>query len=303
MSKPLKQNAYFHLHTAVLLAGGTGLFGRLITIGELPLVWFRVVISAVLLVAILAITRKLSRPTTKEALMMLWCGALLSIHWVFYYGSIKAANISIGAVCFSLVGIMTAVIEPLMAHRRPMLREVLLGMLPVVGIALIFGVDAQYRLGIGLGIISSLIYTFYSIRCKKVQADSSQSSSVMLLYEMIGGTVVLGIAMPVYAKLFPSVALMPQNNDIWFLLLFAAVFTILPFLLQLLALRNISAFTVNLTYNLETVYTILFAMILFNEASELNWSFWVGMLLIVASVAMQTILSIRREKTKITSDN
>lgn len=217
------------------------------------------------------------------------CGVLLSVHWVFYYGSIKMANVSIGAVCFALVGFMTAILEPIIKRHRPSWREILLGLLTVVGIALIFGFDPRYRLGIAMGVVSSLLYTFFSICSKSVQASSGQSSTTMLFYEMIGGSIILVSVIPLYALWFPDIKILPSRIDVLYLLIFSSLFTVLPFLLQLQALRSISAFTVNLSYNLEPVYTILLAIILFGEDKELNASFWIGISLIILSVILQTL--------------
>lgn len=291
-------HAYLRLHLAVLIAGGTGLFGRLITVGELPLVCLRVILGAAFLAAVLWLqdllsgkdsTRgsRLHRLPRRELLMIMGCGVLLSVHWVFYYGSIKAANVSIGAVCFALVGFFTAVIEPLIDHHKPSWREIALGLLTVAGIALIFGFDARHRLGIGLGVVSSILYTFFSIYSKRVQASTGHSSSTMLLYELLGGAIILSFAVPLYSAAFPDVAVIPTPRDWVLLIIFASVFTVAPFLLQLQALRHISAFTVNLTYNLEPVYTILAAMVLFDEAAELNFSFYLGIALIVIAVALR----------------
>lgn len=291
-------NAYLRLHLAVLIAGGTGLFGRLITVGELPLVCLRVIMGAAFLAAVMALQdlvsgkapargSRLHRLPRRELLMIMGCGVLLSVHWVFYYGSIKAANVSIGAVCFALVGFFTAVIEPLIDHHKPSWREIALGLLTVAGIALIFGFDARHRLGIGLGIVSSILYTFFSIYSKRTQASTGRSSSTMLLYELLGGAVILSFAVPLYSAAFPDVAVVPTPRDWVLLVVFATIFTVVPFLLQLQALRHISAFTVNLTYNLEPVYTILAAMLLFDEAAELNFSFYLGIALIIIAVVLR----------------
>lgn len=292
----MKDNPYIRLHLGILLAGGTGLFGRLISIGELPLVCIRVIIASIILAAILGAQKHLHKLSWSHLWKIMGCGVLLSVHWVFYYGSIKAANVSIGAVCFALVGFFTAIIEPILERRKPSWMELMLSLLTVLGIALIFGLDAQHRLGIGIGVLSSFIYTFFSIFSKKVQAETGHKSSTMLLYEMTGGAIVLTLLTPLYSIIFPEVDIIPTWSDCGYLLLFASVFTIAPFLLQLQALRHISAFTVNLSYNLEPVYTILLAMVIFNEAGELNHSFWIGIALIVMSVVMQTVLSRKKKK-------
>ncbi|MCQ2295703.1 MAG: DMT family transporter [Bacteroidales bacterium] len=289
-------NAYLRLHLAILLAGGTGLFGRLITIGELPLVCYRVILAMVMLAGLLWWQKKHTFPPIRQVLQMAGCGALLAIHWVFYYGSIKAANVSIGAVCFALVGFFTAIVEPAMGKKRPSWTELCLSAITLVGILLIFGFNSQYRLGIGLGIVSSLIFTFFSVFSKRVQAFSGESSSTVLLYQLMGGAVVLIFLLPLYHWVFPATGIRPSQADCWYLLLFASVFTIAPFLLQLQALRSISAFTVNLSYNLEPIYTILLAIILFNEATELDIYFWMGIGLILLSVALQTYSSIKKKQ-------
>lgn len=290
------KDAYVRLHAAILLAGGTGLFGRLISIGELPLVGIRVIVASLLLAALLGARKQLAKLPWAHLWRMMGCGALLSIHWVLYYGSIKAANISIGAVCFALVGFFTAIVEPVLERRAPSWRELLLSLLTVAGIALIFGLDPRYRIGIAIGVLSSIVFTFFSIFSKRVQSETGCTSSTMLLYEMIGGAVVLLLLLPPYALAFPNAGIIPTWKDAGWLLLFSTVFTIAPFLLQLQALRHISAFTVNLSYNLEPVYTILLAMIFFGEAGELNGGFWLGILLIVVSVVLQTVAAIRSRR-------
>ena len=239
--------------------------------------------------------KKLHRMPLRHLLMIGGCGALLSIHWVFYYGSIKAANVSIGAVCIALVGFFTAIIEPFFTHKRISWKELFLSLIAVSGIVLIFGLDARYRLGIALGFVSSLVYTFFSLCSKKVQAETKHKSSTMLLYEFFGGVVILAPLTPLYGLVFPDVQIMPTSRDFLLLFLFASAFTISPFLLELQALRSISAFTVNLSYNLEPLYTILLAMLIFGEQSELNVSFWAGVFLIVLSVVLQTLRTVRHK--------
>ena len=286
-SKPA--HAYLRLHTGILLAGATGVFGRLISLAELPLVWYRMIIATGVLAAVLAVGGRLHRPTFREAWRIGCCGTLLAIHWVLFYGSIKAANVSVGVVCFALNGFFTALLEPMASGKRFSLRDLLLGLITLGGIVLIFGLNMQFRTGIVIGTLSSLFYTLFAIASKRVQSATGVESSAMLLYELLTGWCVLSLAMPFYAMLYPSVSLMPEGSDWLFITLFASVFTIGPFLTQLQALRTLSAFTVNLSYNLEPLYSIALAMLLFNEAQELNLSFWMGVSMIVAAVGYHAV--------------
>lgn len=286
-SKPA--HAYLRLHTGILLAGATGVFGRLISLAELPLVWYRMIIAAGVLAAVLALGGRLHRPTFREAWRIGCCGTLLAIHWVLFYGSIKAANVSVGVVCFALNGFFTALLEPVASGKRFSLRDLLLGLITLGGILLIFGLNMQFRTGIVIGTFSSLFYTLFAIASKRVQSATRVESSAMLLYELLTGWCVLSLAMPFYAMLYPSASLLPEGSDWLFIPLFASVFTIGPFLTQLQALRTLSAFTVNLSYNLEPLYSIALAMLLFNEAQELNLSFWMGVSMIVATVGYHAV--------------
>lgn len=286
-SKPA--HAYLRLHTGILLAGATGVFGRLISLAELPLVWYRMIIATGVLAAVLAVGGRLHRPTFREAWRIGCCGTLLAIHWVLFYGSIKAANVSVGVVCFALNGFFTALLEPMASGKRFSLRDLLLGLITLGGIVLIFGLNMQFRTGIVIGTFSSLFYTLFAIASKRVQSATGVESSAMLLYELLTGWCVLSLAMPFYAMLYPSVSLMPEGSDWLFITLFASVFTIGPFLTQLQALRTLSAFTVNLSYNLEPLYSIALAMLLFNEAQELNLSFWMGVSMIAAAVGYHAV--------------
>ena len=290
------KHSYLRLHVSILLAGATGLFGKFISISELPLVFYRVVFSAMFLALVMGLGHRLHRLPGRQLAAILGCGVLLSVHWVCYYGSIKLANVSIGAICFALVGFFTALVEPLVNHHKPSWRELMLSLITVAGVMLIFGFDTRYRVGIAVGCLSSLLYSFYSVLSKKVQAVTGRASSTMLFYELVGGGVVLAVALFIFSQCRPEADVIPSAHDFWALLIFAAVFTIAPFLLQLQALRSISAFTVSLSYNLEPIYTILLAMLIFGESRELSGAFWIGVSLILISVLIQTLLAITAKR-------
>lgn len=290
------KHSYLRLHVSILLAGATGLFGKFISISELPLVFYRVVFSAMFLALVMGLGHRLHRLPGRQLAAILGCGVLLSVHWVCYYGSIKLANVSIGAICFALVGFFTALVEPHVNHHKPSWRELMLSLITVAGVMLIFGFDTRYRVGIAVGCLSSLLYSFYSVLSKKVQAVTGRAGSTMLFYELVGGGVVLAVALFIFSQCRPEADVIPSAHDFWALLIFAAVFTIAPFLLQLQALRSISAFTVSLSYNLEPIYTILLAMLIFGESRELSGAFWIGVSLILISVLIQTLLAIKAKR-------
>lgn len=285
------KEAFFKLHLSVLLAGGTGVFGRLITLNEGLLVWYRMLLATVMFFFILLVLKKLHRVSFKDVLRISGVGILLAIHWLFFYGSIKASNVSIGVVCLSLMSIFTVIFEYLIDRYRVSYKEILFSVIGVLGIVLIFHFDTRYRLGIFLGGISSAMASLFTISNKKVSAGFP--SSTMLLYEMLGGFVGLSLFLPFYLKYFPVPTILPSMTDFIYLLVFVSVCTVWLYILQIQVLKKVSAFTVNLTYNLEPIYSIILAMIIFHEAKDLNFSFYAGLGMIVFSVVLQTLNVIR----------
>jgi drug/metabolite transporter (DMT)-like permease len=205
---------------------------------------------------------------------------------VFFYGSIKYANVSIGLVCFSAVGFFTALIDPLLTRSRVKPMELLLGLIVMLGIYLIFHFDNQYRTGIVLGVISSLFAALFTTLNRKLILR--HGTDTVTLYEMTGGWLVLTLLLPFYLRQSAPEHILPTLNDFLWLLFLSLVCTVLAFRLSLDALRKISPFTVNLSYNLEPVYGILLAFLVYAENEYLGPGFYAGFALILGTVLLQT---------------
>ena len=280
------KKGFIQLHLSVLLAGFTGLFGKLITLNEVDIVWYRMLFTS----CILLVFTGIPKVGWKKFLQLSGCGALLGLHWMLFYGSIKASNVSIGVVCFSLIGFFTAICEPLILKRKFSWLELLLSLITVSGVLCIFSFDARYRYGIMIGVVSSLVCALYVI-CNK-RASVGVRSRDVLMSQMSGGLVAVSCIIPVYLLFFPSsqsVVVVPQGANVWYMLCHALFCTVGMYLLQIQALKRLSAFTVNLSYNLEPCYTIILAFLIFGEGREVNFSFYLGIALIVASVLLQTL--------------
>ena len=279
--------AFLQLHAAVFLAGFTGVLGRLIELNEGWLVWYRMLLSALLLLLIFLVRKQSIRIEKKYLIQCIGIGALIALHWVFFYGSIKYANVSIALVCFAATGSFTAFLEPLILKRRVDVVEVLLGLLVLLGIYLIFHFDAQYKIGILLGVVAAFLSALFPIFNK--QLIQHIPADKLTFYELSGGWLMLSLLLPLYLQLSPAEKHFPSLMD-WFWLLMLALFcTVLAFQLSVNALKKISPFTANLTYNLEPVYGIALAFLLYHEEKELGDGFGWGILLIVASVLIQTL--------------
>lgn len=276
------------LHLAVFLAGWTGIFGRLISLGGLPLVWYRMMVSVATLSVVMAFLKRLHSVGWKGLVKIAGCGAILAFHWVAFFASIQASNVSIGVACVATSCFFTTLFDPLINRKHISWAEVVISFISIAGVLLIFSLDVRYRLGIALGLLCSALYSVFSLLNINVARETGEPSDTMLLYELIGGVLFLTLCMPLYAHLFPTEPVVPVRTDYLWLFLLGSLFTVLPFLFQLQALTRLSAFTVNLAYNLEPIYSIAIAAVLFHELQEVNFSFWLGITLIVVSVLIQT---------------
>lgn len=279
------KKAFIQLHIAVLLAGLTGILGKLITLNEGLLVWYRLLLTAVSLWILAFIRRQAIRIDRKDIWRIFGVGCLAALHWVFFYGSIKYANVSVALLCFSAIGFFTALLEPLI-FRHPIDKvELLLGLLVIVGIFLIFRVDQHYKTGILIGMVSSLLGSLFPVLNKRILRRVP--AGTVTLYELSGGFIFLSILLPFYLHLFPTNYVIPSPGDWGWLLLLSWACTVLAFNLSMSALGKISAFTVNLSYNLEPVYGIFLAFVVFREDRHLSLGFFIGFLLIILSIVLQ----------------
>ena len=281
------RKALLQLHIAVFLAGFTAILGQLIKLNEGLLVWYRLLITVITLAVILVIQKEFIFIPWKQFLRVLGVGAIVAIHWVTFYGSVKYGNISIALVCFSASGFFTALFEPLILRRRLSLIELMLGLLAIAGIYVIFDFNPQFKTGIIFGIISAMGSAVFPIFNKNLL--NSISPRVLTFYELGGGLITLTFLVPLYLMLFPAKYYLPTTSDWAWLMILAWFCTVLSFVLQLNALKKISAFTASLTYNLEPVYGIIMAFVFFHENEKLNWSFYFGVGLILLAVIIQMI--------------
>jgi drug/metabolite transporter (DMT)-like permease len=279
------KKAFFQLHFAVFLAGFTGVLGRLITLNEGLLVWYRLFISAVTMWIIFSLTKKLQRVSVKDILKLSGIGFLAALHWVSFYGSIKSANVSVALVCFSATGFFTALFEPLFHRKEINLVEVLLGLIVIAGIYIIFHFDPKYKIGIILGVACAVLLAIVMILIK--QFVNKINSQTILTYQLTGGLIALSLFMPFYFKQFPTTYFMPNLSDWMWLLVLAWFCSVLAFQFSVNALKKLTAFTVNLSFNLEPVYGILLAFVIYHENEELGWSFFAGLGLIILALGLQ----------------
>ncbi len=279
------KKAFLQLHIAVFLAGFTAILGKLISLNEGLLVWYRLLLSILILGAVMKFKGKLQRISLLDFRDISFVGLILAIHWVTFYGSVKYANASVAVVCLSAAGFFSALLEPFIFKTKIVWVELSLGLLSLLGVYIIFDFHPQYKVGIIFGVISALGSAIFPILNKNLLKRFTPE--VLTLYEFFGGFLSLTLLLPFYFISFTHGHYLPTSHDWGWLMVLVVFCTILSFDLQLSALKKISAFTLNLTYNLEPLYGIILAFIIFKEHNLLSIHFYLGLVIIILAIVLQ----------------
>lgn len=273
--RPASRRALVQIHICVVLWGFTAILGKAITLSAVPLVWWRMVLVTSALLLTPRFWRGVARLKPRLVTTYLGIGIIVAVHWLTFYGSIKLSNASVAATCMAFVPLFVAFIEPLFVRRRFDRREVLFGLAVIPGVALVVGgIPAQMRIGLAVGISSAFLAAVFGALNKRY-IEHADALSVTGL-EMAAGAVCLTLVSPV----LHNVIVRPSGHDALLLVVLALGCTLLPFALSLVALRQLSAFTTALAINMEPVYAILLAIVLFGEQREVHGGFYVGVAIV-----------------------
>lgn len=288
-----RRTAWLQIHFCVVLWGFTAILGKLISLPALPLVWWRMLLVALLLMLIPRVWRGLRAMSPRLRWGYAGIGALVALHWLTFYAAIKLSNASVAATCIALGTVFTALIEPWLTGKRLSKREVALGIAVLPGVAMVAGgvPDGMFA-GIVVGTVSALFVALFGSLNKRLVEHADPLSVTAL--EMAAGAATLTVIAPLSAWLLSAVGsgtafggtpfVLPNQSDTWYLLLLAIGCTLVPFVLALMALRHLSAFATQLSVNLEPVYTIALAALLLGEQHELTPQFYLGVVVILGAV-------------------
>jgi drug/metabolite transporter (DMT)-like permease len=281
------KKAFIQLHIAVFLAGFTGVMGRLITLNAALLVWYRLLITCAALWLIHYFAKRVPSESRLKKLKAAGIGCILILHWVSFYAGIKYSTVSTTLVCFSAIGFFTAILEPLLLQKRFDMIEILLGLLVIAGISIVFHFDPHYKTGIIISMISAFLASVFPVLNRGLLQSMGVESATR--YQLSGGFVFLSLLLPGYLYFFPVTRMLPDYADWFWLIFLALVCTVLAYSLGMKALQKIPAFTVNLTYNLEPIYGIALAFLIYREDQSVSRGFYYGLTLIVIAVFLQMI--------------
>lgn len=283
-----KLKNYLHLHLLVFIAGFTAILGELISIEAIPLVWFRMLIAGVLMFIYIKVRKINVRINLGTCIKFSLAGIIIALHWITFFEAINQSNISITLAMFSTGAFFASLIEPLFFKRKIIWYEIVFGVLVILGVWLIVQTEIKYINGIILGILSALFSTLFAVINGKFV--KRYQATVISFYEFISGVFFISLFIAVFGEGFDAEFFNLSGSDWKYLIILGSVCTAYAFIAAVHIMKHISPYTVVLSYNLEPIYGIILAIILFPQKEKMGAMFYFGAVIIISTVILNGIL-------------
>ena len=279
------------LHAVVLIYGFTGILGKLITLPADALTWWRMTIAAVTLIVYMCAKGTLHELRRGPTVQIVLVGVIIAVHWITFFEAIKLSNVSVALATMSSTALFVAVLSPLFGKRKFESYEMILGLIAIGGLVLIFGFETEYWLGITLALVSSLLAAIFTLA--NAELIKRSTATAITTIEMMSGAGALTAYLAVTGKIDGSF-LEVSSSDLFYLILLAVVATAFAFVVSVEIMKRLSPFTVAITINLEPVYSIVLALLIFGASEEMSMGFYAGAVIIVATIFANTYLKSRK---------
>jgi len=285
---------YFKLHFIVLLWGFTAILGKLISIPAVEMVFYRTLLAAAGMGVVMLYLKTSFRLSSSDFWKIFFTGFIVAAHWLTFFISGRIANASVSLVGFATGSLWTALIEPLVKRKKIQVIEVGLGLVVITGLYIIFSFDFQYPLGLLLGIASGLTMAMFAV------INSTFVHRIhpftITFYEMTGACIAVILFFPIYKNLWSAdhqLHLAPSGMDWIYIAAMAWACSVYAYSVALNLMKKISVFLISLSLNLEPVYGIIMAVLIFGDSEKMNSNFYIGTAVILCAVLSYPLLKSR----------
>jgi drug/metabolite transporter (DMT)-like permease len=282
---------YLRLHFIVLLWGFTAILGKLISVPPVELVFWRTLLASAGLGMLLVLKRQSLRMPLGQAVRLLSVGTLVAVHWITFFLAARLSSVSVCLAGLATLALWTSLLEPLLLWRRVRGYEVFLGLLTMIGLYLVSQAELNQLLGLGVAVLSAGISALFSVL--NVKLVKQHSPIRLTFYEMMGACLSIVLFFPVYSLYYTNGAGLQLSLVAWdwlWLLVLAGVCTVYAFSASIELMKRLSAFVINLTTNLEPVYGIILAVLIFGSEEKMSGGFYMGTVIILLSVLIHPVL-------------
>jgi drug/metabolite transporter (DMT)-like permease len=236
----------------------------------------------------------------KYILPLLGVGAVVALHWFFFFGAIKVSNISIAVICMSTASLFSAFLEPLFLKRKILKYEVLFGLIVLAALSFMLyerpeqnDFKINYFLGYTYGIISAFLGTLFTML--NANYINKEDAAKITMIEMLGGVIVISIYFLFSNDLSVFNTLISFDDTVYIILL-GTVCTALIFVWMTEIMRHITPYALIMAINLEPIYSIIIGLIIFSESEKMNLSFYIGSVIILTVVFLDGFMKNKKIK-------
>ena len=288
---------YLLLHFIVLIWGVTSILGLLISLPSLELVFYRTLLAAIGVAVLMGIRKESLRVAPMDLLKIIGVGVLISLHWIFFFWSAKVSTASVCLAGMATTSLWTSFLDPLINKKRIKPFEVGLGLLVISGLLVIFQFENGYWLGLFMALAAAFLSALFSILNGRLTFRYSPYQ--ITFYEMAAASMVALLFLPIYSYIDGTAIQWTWKGLDWFwILILAGICTVYAFSVSVELMKRLSVFSINLTINLEPVYGILLAVLIFGEKEKMTQQFYLGTGIIFISVLIYPVLNYWQKKRK-----
>ena len=268
----------------VVILGFTGIFGKLISLETIHLVWYRMLIAFLALVLFLFFKKNLFTISRKNFIGVLGVGALVTVHWLCFFESIKVSSVSVAVVCLSTSSLFSALIEPLFFKRKLLAYEVIMAIIVAGALAFVMGMETQYLLGYIYGITAAFLGTLFTLFNAKYIKKTDATQITMI--EMLSGVLILSCLL-LFKQDYTVFTSLISLNDLYYLIILGILCTAMVFVWMTEIMRHVTPYSLIMAINLEPIYSIILALIIFGDNELMSTSFYIGSSIIIGVVFLE----------------
>lgn len=279
---------YAALHFAIFAWGASGVTANLMSLPAAGITVYRSAIAFFVLFIFNQIIKASTKLSTREKTQLLLTGAILGVHWWCFFASIKYSTVSIALICIASGPIFIALLQPFIDKSPIKKSQLILGSTSIVALAIIYKFESEYKLGIFIGLIAGFLDAFYTLFTSRI--NQNIKSSVTAQYQLFGAAAIIFVT---YFFIEPDWQwlTLKTTSDYWGVLFLGVVCSAVAMSLYVMAIKKLSAFTAILSLNLEAVYGIILALIIFGEAEHMSTGLYFGGAMLISCVIADGILS------------
>ncbi len=287
-----------HLHLIVFIWGFTAILAALISIDALSLVWYRVLIAVITLFIYFKIKKISLQENLGDLIKFSVGGVIIAVHWATFFYAIKISTVSTTLITMSSSAFFVVLLKPFFGDKKIIFHEFILAIFAVVGFIIIFKVENIYTKGIITALISAFLIAVFSLYNSKLVKN--YKASKIAFYELFFAFLFMSFVL-FYKDAINFEFFSLSNLDWIFIIILATACTAYPFVVATNLLNKMSPFTIILTNNLEPVYGIILAIIIFGDREKMSWQFYLGALIIFSSVLINAFLKNKKFKLRLKS--